>query len=95
MQQAEFLVKKGFILGIGGVVTYKNSALAKIVKEMPLESIIIETDSPYLPPVPHRGQRNESAYILDIANFIAEIKKCSVETVAEITTSNANKLFKL
>ncbi|NTW32924.1 MAG: TatD family hydrolase [Bacteroidetes bacterium] len=95
LEQAKYLAQKGFLLGIGGVVTYKNSGLAKIVNEIPLQNILLETDSPYLPPVPYRGKRNESAYILNIANFIAGLKGCSLEEVANITSANAIELFKL
>jgi TatD DNase family protein len=95
VQQAEILIKKGYILGIGGVVTYKNSGMAKVVKTFGLDHIVLETDAPFLPPVPFRGQRNESAYILTIAEFIASLLECSVEKVAEITTRNALELFKL
>ena len=95
MEQAVHLTGKGYKLGIGGVVTYKNSGLAKIVKELPLEHIVLETDAPYLPPVPFRGQRNESAYIKTIAEFIAQLKSCPLEEVAKVTTANAHELFKL
>ena len=94
-EQAEYLTKKGYKLGIGGVVTYNNAGLAKIVKELPLEHIVLETDSPYLPPVPYRGQRNESSYVRTIGEFIAQIKSCHLEEVAEVTTSNAKKFFKM
>jgi len=95
LEQAIFLTKKGYKLGIGGVVTYKNSGLVKIINELSLEHIVLETDSPYLPPAPHRGKRNESAYIKVIAEFIASIKNCSLEEVAQITTANACSLFNL
>ena len=95
IQQAEFLIKKGYKLGIGGVVTYKNSGMAEVVKTFGLEHIVLETDAPFLPPVPYRGQRNESSYILAIAEFIASLLECPVEKVAEITTKNAIELFKI
>ena len=95
LEQAIFLTKKGYKLGIGGVATYKNSGLVKVINKIPLEHIILETDSPYLPPVPHRGKRNESAYIKIIAEFIASIKSCTIEEVAHITTANACSLFNL
>jgi len=95
LEQAQFLTEKGYLLGIGGVVTYKNSGLAKIVKELPLKTMMLETDSPYLPPVPHRGQRNESAYIKVIAEFIATGRQTSVEEVAEITTAAAKEFFNI
>ena len=84
-----------FFIGVGGVVTYKNSGLAKVVEAIELKNIVLETDSPFLPPVPYRGQRNESAYIYDIAQYIAKIKNISIEEVAEITTQNAIALFNL
>ncbi|MGD0711445.1 MAG: TatD family hydrolase [Bacteroidales bacterium] len=95
LEQAIYLTNKGFMLGIGGVVTYKNSGLAKVVKEIPLEYILLETDAPYLPPVPFRGKRNESAYIKNIAEFIAQLRNCSLDEVAETTTKNAIRFFKL
>jgi TatD DNase family protein len=95
LEQAVYLTKKGYKLGIGGVVTYKNSGLARIVKELPLEHIVLETDAPYLPPVPFRGQRNESAYIRTIAEFIADLRSCPLDEVAQITTANAQELFKI
>jgi len=91
--QAEQAVSMGFYLGIGGVVTYKKSGLADVVAAMPLESMLLETDAPFLPPVPHRGKRNESSYIPLIAAKAAEIKGVSLERVAEVTTANAMKLF--
>ena len=82
-----------FYLGIGGVVTFKNAHIARYLEEIPLEDIVLETDAPYLTPVPHRGERNESAYIPLIARKISEIKGIPVEEVAAITTSNAIKLL--
>ncbi len=84
----------GFKFGIGGVVTFKNSGLDKVVDHLELEEMLLETDAPYLTPVPHRGQRNESAYISIIAEKIAHLKGVSVEEVARITTQNAKDLFK-
>ena len=83
----------GFYLGIGGVVTYKKSTLPSVLKNVPLERVLLETDSPYLPPVPFRGKRNESAYISYIAEFLSGVYECSVKDVARVTTENAKKLF--
>ena len=83
----------GFKVGIGGVVTFKNAGIAKVVADIPLENILLETDSPYLTPAPHRGQRNESSYIPLIAAKIAEVKGIGIEEVAEQTTKNAEELF--
>lgn len=85
----------GFKLGLGGVVTYKNGGLADSLKEVPITSIVLETDSPYLPPVPFRGKRNESAYLVHIAEKVAEIYGLSVREIERITTENALELFKL
>ncbi len=84
---------KIFYLGIGGVVTYKNSGLAEIIKDIDLDYIVLETDAPYLTPVPFRGKRNESSYLKYIAQKIADIKNISIEEVAERTTKNAEKIF--
>ena len=82
-------------VGIGGVLTFKKAGLAEAVKDIPLECILLETDAPYLTPVPHRGERNESAYIPLIAEFLARQKGVSVEEVAAVTTRNAKRLFSL
>ena len=84
-----------FSVGIGGVITFKNSGLAATVARIPMEHILLETDAPYLAPVPHRGERNESAYLPLVAAKVAEVKGMTVEEVAEITTDNAQKLFKI
>ncbi len=93
VQESQRAVEMGFYLGIGGVVTFKNATMAEVVKAIPLERLLLETDAPYLSPVPHRGQRNESAYIPLIANQVAVLKGVSVEQVAEQTTENARRLF--
>jgi TatD DNase family protein len=94
-EQAQEVIGMGFKIGIGGVVTFKNAKLAEIVKKLDLNDIVLETDSPYLAPVPFRGKRNESAYIRNIAEKIAEIKNIPILEVAQITTHNALKLFGL
>jgi TatD DNase family protein len=93
LEQAQKIIDLNFMLGIGGVVTFKNSGLDNVVQKIDLKHIILETDSPFLAPVPFRGKRNESAYIRLIAKKIAEIKNISLDEVAEITTHNANTLF--
>lgn len=93
VEQAEQVIELGFKIGVGGVVTYKNSLLKEVVENISLENIVLETDAPYLSPVPYRGKRNESAYIYEIAEFVAKIKNISISKVAEITTSNTMKLF--
>ncbi len=95
IEQAKTIMDFGFMVGIGGVVTFKNSGLDKVVKEIPLERILLETDSPYLTPTPFRQKRNESSYITLIAEKIAEIKSLPLEKIADITTQNAIELFKV
>lgn len=92
-RQARKVIELGFLLGIGGVVTYKNAGLARIVQDIPLEHLVLETDAPYLTPVPHRGKRNESSYLIHVAEKIAECKGISLDEVAAITTMNAKKIF--
>ena len=92
--QAERVIDlKDFYLGIEGVITFKNSGLDQTIKEISLKNLILETDSPYLAPVPFRGKRNESKYLTKIAEKIAEIKNMTIKEIAEITTTNAKKLF--
>lgn len=90
---AEKIMDLGFFMGIGGVITYKNSGLAEVVKNIPLEYLVLETDAPYLTPVPFRGKRNESSYLKYIAARLAEVKNVPVEEVAAVTTANAQKIF--
>lgn len=91
--QANKLIEMGFKLGIGGVLTFKNAHLVEIVRQLNPEDIVLETDAPYLTPVPFRGKRNESAYILNIAEAIAAIKHITLEEVAEKTTRAALQVF--
>jgi TatD DNase family protein len=85
----------GFRLGIGGIVTFKNSGLDEVVKNIGPSHIILETDSPYLAPVPHRGKRNESSYICIINRKLADLFGMDPEEVASVTTKNATELFNL
>ncbi len=93
--QAMQLIELGFYLGIGGVLTFKNAGLDKIVKEIDLSCMVLETDAPYLAPVPFRGKRNECSYIPYILQKLADIKEMPTDIVARITTTNAEKLFGL
>ena len=93
MADAERAAELGFLIGIGGSLTYKKSTLPDIVRALPLESIVLETDSPYLAPVPYRGRRNESTYVSLVAQKVAEIKGLSPDEVAAATTTNACQLF--
>lgn len=94
-EQAQRLIDLGFYLGIGGVLTYKNSGLDKVVENIDLKHLVLETDAPYLSPVPFRGKRNESSYLIYIAEKLAEVKACKLEQVAIQTTQNAKELFRL
>ncbi|HXB35330.1 MAG TPA: TatD family hydrolase [Puia sp.] len=93
VEDARAIVDLGFYLGIGGVLTYKNSLLPDVLREIPLDSLVLETDAPYLAPVPYRGKRNEPAYLRYVVERLAEVKGVSVEDVAAVTTANAEKLF--
>jgi len=93
--QAKQIIDMQFLLGIGGVVTYKNAGLAETLQQIDIKHIVVETDAPYLTPVPFRGNRNESAYLSYIIERIAVIKNLSTTEIATITTANATKLFKL
>jgi TatD DNase family protein len=93
LEEAKQIVSLGFYLGIGGVVTYKKSTLPDIVKEIPLAHMVLETDAPYLAPLPYRGKRNESSYIPLIAEKIAAVKNCPLSEVAAVTTANATRIF--
>lgn len=95
VQEAQRAVEMGFHIGIGGVVTFKNATLAQVAAAVPLERILLETDAPYLSPVPYRGKRNESAYIPIIAQKIADIRGITLQEVAEATTNSARILFQL
>ena len=94
LEQAKAIIDLGFHLGIGGVVTFKNSNLGDVLKQIPLEYIVLETDAPYLAPMPFRGKRNESKYIPLIAEKLVSIYQSALEEVARITTNNANKIYK-
>lgn len=85
----------GFFFGIGGIATFKNSGLDKVIPKLQLNKIILETDAPYLAPVPYRGKRNEPAYIINIAEKLSDIFNISIEKIANITSSNAESLFKI
>ena len=95
VEQATAIVELGFHLGIGGVATFKKGGLDVVLPEIPLERIVLETDSPYLAPVPHRGKRNQPSYIPLIAQKVADIKKIPLEELQEKTTRNALGIFKM
>lgn len=93
VETAKEYIKNGFLIGIGGVLTFKNSKLFEVVKKLPLSSIVLETDAPYLTPEPYRKYKNESKYIPIIAQHISKYKGVSLEEVERVTTMNASRLF--
>lgn len=92
-ESAKQIMDLGFLMGIGGVITYKNAGLPAVLETVPLEQLVLETDAPYLTPVPFSGKRNETSYLTYIITKLAETKRVSAEEVARITTANAEKLF--
>jgi len=94
-ESAEQIISMGFHLGLGGVLTYKNAGVAEAIKDIPMEWLVLETDAPYLSPVPYRGKTNEPSYMIQVAMKLAEIKNLPLHEVASITTNNAEKLFGL
>lgn len=93
LEQAHHAIDLGFALGIGGVVTFKKAGLDQVVKEIDLKHIVLETDAPYLAPVPYRGKENESSYLVYVAQKVADLHQLSIEQVAEITTENSKRIF--
>jgi len=93
VEEGKEIIKLGFKLGIGGVITYKNSTLPETLKNFKPQDLVLETDSPYLPPTPHRGKRNESSYIPLIAQKVADTYEMNINEIAEITSANAKELF--
>jgi len=92
-EQVKKILSYGFYIGINGIVTFKNSGLDQVVKDIPLEKLLIETDAPFLAPAPYRGKRNESSYLTKVAEKIAEIKEVGIKELANISTQNALSLF--
>ncbi|MBL0357429.1 MAG: TatD family hydrolase [Chitinophagaceae bacterium] len=92
-ESAQEIIKAGFYLGIGGILTYKKAGLAEVLEQIDLQHLVLETDAPYLTPVPFRGKRNESSYLKYVVEKLAEVKNVSVEEVAAVTTANAEKIF--
>jgi len=93
LDEAKAVMETGFKMGIGGIVTFKNGGLDKVVRQIPLKHLVLETDAPYLTPVPYRGKRNQSAYLNYIAEKVADVHGISLEEVAEVTSSTADEVF--
>lgn len=92
LETAKEYMKMGYLIGINGVITFKNSNIKEVIKELPIESLVLETDSPYLTPEPYRGKQNNPSHILDIAKFVAELKNISLEELSKVTNENLKKL---
>jgi TatD DNase family protein len=92
-EQAKEIIKTGFYMGIGGVLTYKNAGLGEVLKQVDMQHLVLETDAPYLTPVPFRGKRNESSYLQYVVEKLADVKNISVQEVERITTENAENIF--
>lgn len=95
LETAKEYIKMGFLIGVNGVITFKNTNIKDVIKELPLDSLVLETDSPYLTPVPFRGKQNNPSHILDIAKFVCELKNTSLEKLSNITNNNLKRIFKI
>src|SRR5574344_3133135 len=94
VEEARQCLNRGYYLGFGGALTFKNSKKAKeIVKNMPLERLLLETDAPYMTPIPHRGERNEPMFVRDVAEFVAELRGITLDEIAEITCKNVSDVI--
>jgi TatD DNase family protein len=92
-ETAQIYIKMGFLLGIGGVITFKNCNLKDVIEKIDLKNIVLETDSPYLTPTPNRGKRNDPSHIIDIAKFICDLKDISIEELSKVTNDNVKRCF--
>ena len=95
LETAKEYIKMGYLIGVNGVITFKNAKIKDVIKEIPLDYIVLETDSPYLTPVPFRGKRNNPSHIIDIAKFVCELKNVSLEELSDITNKNLKRIFKI
>lgn len=93
LEVAKEYVKRGFLLGINGVITFKNCKIKDVYKNIPLENIVLETDSPFLTPVPYRGEKNDPSHIIDIAKFVSELYGISMEELEKVTNENIDRVF--
>ena len=95
LETAREYIKMGYLIGVNGVITFKNANIKNVIKEISLDYLVLETDSPYLTPVPFRGKQNNPSHIIDIAKFICELKNISLEELSEVTNKNINRIFKI
>ena len=93
LETAKIYIKRGYYIGVGGVLTFKNSNLKDIIKEIPIDNILLETDSPYLTPEPNRGKTNEPVYVKDVAEYLSMVKDTDLSDIVTKTTKNARKIF--
>lgn len=93
LETAKEYIKLGYLIGVNGVITFKNANIKDVIKEIPLEYLVLETDSPYLTPVPFRGKQNNPSHIIDIAKFVCELKSISLEELSRITNDNLKRVF--
>ncbi|MCR4581012.1 MAG: TatD family hydrolase [Bacilli bacterium] len=94
-ETADIYVKRGYYIGVGGVLTFKNAKIKDVIKDIPLENLLLETDAPYLAPTPYRGKPNEPAYLLETAKFLAEVKEESLENIDQKILENSRKIFSI
>ena len=94
-RQAQRAIDLGFLIGLGGILTFSNSDLDDMAREIPLDDLVVETDAPYLAPEPHRGERNEPAFVCPVAAYLADVKDVSLEKVARVTTKNARRIYEV
>ena len=92
-ETADIYIKRGYYIGVGGVLTFKNAKIKEVIKDIPLDNLLLETDAPYLAPVPYRGKDNEPAYVVETAKFLSDIKNDSLENINNKILENARKLF--
>jgi len=95
LETAKEYIKMGYLIGINGVITFKNANIKEVIKEIPLEYLVLETDSPYLTPVPFRGKQNNPSHIIDIAKFVCELKNITLSELAKITNDNLKRIFNI
>ena len=94
-ETADIYVKRGYYIGVGGVLTFKNAKIKDVIKDIPLENLLLETDAPYLAPTPYRGNPNEPAYLLETAKFLAEVKEERLENIEQKILENSRKIFSI
>lgn len=95
LEEAKIFIEMGFLLGVNGIVTFKNSDISNVIKNIPLDYLLLETDSPYLSPVPYRGKQNNPSHIIDIAMYLANLKSIQIDNMVKILNDNITRIFKI